>query len=368
MKRILSVTLIVCVLLSCAAVFSGCGGKKAKDWPVEVAGVTIDKEPEKIVVLNDIHADIIAYIGYETKMVGRSSACDQEYLHSVPVMGTAAEPDVNAIANANADLVIADSTLSPSAKSSIESSGAKVIVLDVPAKTDDLKELYINIGTALGGKETGAEKGETKHEDLFDHLEAMSISTSNIVQTVAYLYLNDKGELCTFTPETLSYEFFSYSGKTNVFVNQKKDTPVIVPQELRLGSPNYIFYDSDDVLTALSANDEYKNVHALKDNHTYRIPKEDFSRCGKSTENALYQMLKYIEESSKATADEATVPPATVAATVAETKPKETAAATTAETTAETTAPTEAAQDDEPIYYADTDDDYSNEEYYLYDE
>ena len=97
MKRILSIALALCMLLSCAVVFTACSGEKSGEYPVTVGGVTIEKEPKNIVVLNDVHADIISYIGYDIKMVGRSAECDQDFLSIVPAVGSAASPDVVAI-------------------------------------------------------------------------------------------------------------------------------------------------------------------------------------------------------------------------------------------------------------------------------
>lgn len=329
MKKSLSIVLSLCILLSCAAIFAGCSTESSKDWPVTVGDVTIEKEPQKIVVLNDVFADIISYIGYDIKMEGRSEECDQKFLYVVPTVGTAANPDTAAIAELGTDLVVADDTLSADAKSAIESGGAKVVTFDVPTTQDELKELYINLGTVLGGKTTGSEKGETGYDGLIDMLETMNTATSNIVQTVAYLYLDENNQLCTFVKNTLEYQFFEYNGNTNVFSNQ--ETPVVNTDELRIGSPNYIFYDSEEVLSVLAADEKLANVTALVNDHTCQIPKKSFFRFGKSAEDAIFDMLNYIEKSSKASGDEATPDTASSAPAAA---PAETTAAP-AETTAE---------------------------------
>ena len=304
MKRILSLLLALCVLLSCAAIFSGCNNKTSDDWPVTVGGVTIDKEPENIVVLNDVCADVISYIGYDIKMVGRSQECDQEFLYVVPVMGTAAAPDTAAIANAKADLVIADNTLGADAKSAIESGGAKVATFEVPTTSDALGQLYIDLGTLLGGKTTGNEKGTKGYEELLNMLGTMNTATSNVVQTVAYVYLNGSNQPCTFVKGTLEYQFFEYNGNSNVFANQA--APEINLDELKLGNPNYIFYDNENTLAVLQADQSLAGVNALAKNHTFMIPKKAFFRFGKSAEQAIFDMLNYIDKSSKATPDSAT--------------------------------------------------------------
>ena len=343
MKRTLSIVLSLCMLLSCAVFFTSCSAVTSKDWPVTVGGVTIDKEPQNVVVLNDCFADILSCIGYDIKMVGRSDECDQEFLQIVPSVGAAASPDTGAIAAAETDLVIADSTLSAGAKAAIEENGAKVLTLDVPSDEDALRALYTDLGTALGGKETGSAKGSDGYDELFDMLGTMNTATSNVVQTVAYLYLDSSGQLCTFVKGTLPYRFFNYNGNSNIFANQTESA--VNPQELRIGSPNYIFYDSEEVLTALAADEEYANLHALTKNHTLMIPKKMFERYGASTEQAVFDILNYIEKASKASADEAMHDDTAAAATAAP-------AATETPDVTEAPAPADAAEDDSVITFS----------------
>ena len=170
-------------------------------------------------------------------------------------------------------------------------------------------------------------------------LSTMNSATSNIVQTVAYLYMNENGELCTFVKGDLNYKFFNYNGYTNTFANQTE--PGVNINELRIISPNYLFYDSDEVLTYLNTTEGLERVNALVNNHMLQIPKKAFERYGTSTENAVFQMLNYIDKASKATPDEAT--PDAAAVTEAAT----TAAA--AETAAEATEAEAAVPADEDV-------------------
>ena len=352
MKRTISILLSLCLLLSCAVFFTGCSAENSKDWPAVIGDVTIDKEPQNIVVLNDCMADIISYIGYDIKMVGRSDECDQEFLHVVPAVGPAASPDTNAIAAAETDLVIADNTLSASAKTAIEETGAKVLILNLPTTDEALLELYTQLGTALGGNTTGKEKGKGGYTDLLEMLSNMNTATSDVVQTVAYLYLDGNNQLCTFVKGTLEFKFFNYNGNANVFANQTE--PAVNAQELRIGSPNYIFYDSEEVLAYLAADEQFANLHALVNNRTCLIPKKAFSRYGSSAEQAVFDMLNFIEKDQKATPDEAanTAPAADAPATdapAADASTTEAPAAADTATAAAAEAPTEAAPQDENV-------------------
>ena len=303
MKRTISIILAACIMLSCCALLGGCQKAGSSDYPVTLGDVTIDKEPKNIVVLNDELADIISYIGYDIKMVGRSSECDQDYLYVVPIMGAAAAPDINAITAAGTDLVVADSTLTANAKSALEEANIKVLTLDPPTTEDELHTLYVNLGTALGGNETGAAKGENGYSSLFSMLSTLNKATSAVVQTAAYLYLDGSGQLCTFVKGSLEYKIFSYNGCTNVFLNQQ--TPVISASDLRVGSPKYIFYDTPETLAAVQADPEFAKVDAIFNGHTLQIPIKQFRRHGTTAEKTVFTMLDYIEKLSKTTPDEA---------------------------------------------------------------
>lgn len=304
MKRILSIALALCVLLSCAALLGGCSQEESKDWPVTIGDVTIDKEPENLVVLSDGVADIVSYLGYDIKMVGRAAEVDQDFLYVVPVMGSVTNPDVNAITAAGTDLVLADSSLSDASKQAIEAAGVKVVTMTTPANDEELKSLYVSVGTVLGGNTTGAEKGEKGYDELIDTLDTFKDAVNtDIVQTTVYLYLDANGQLCSFPANTLSHRFFGYNGGTNVLLNQAQ--PAVATSELRLSSPAYIFYDTPDVLAYLSMNDDTANLSGLVNGHTLEIPKKSFERYGTTIEQTVYKMLNYIETITKATADEA---------------------------------------------------------------
>ncbi|MBQ6336264.1 MAG: ABC transporter substrate-binding protein [Ruminococcus sp.] len=338
MKRILSIALALCMMLGCAALLGGCNGEKGDNWPVTVGNVTIDKEPQNIVVLSDKLADIVSYIGYDVKMVGRSTECDQDFLYIVPTMGTAAAPDINAIVAAETDLVITDSATDASAAASLETSGIKVLSLENAQNEEQLKALYTDLGTALGGRTTGAKKGEKAYGELFDTLKTFSSAAkTDTLQPAVYLYLDEQGQLCTFTKGTLQHKFFGYCGGTNVLVNQ--NTPVVDESELHLFNPAYIFYDSAEVLSYLSANPSLATLAGLQKDQTLLIPKKNFERYGTGLEKTVYQMLSFIETLSKATKDEAPTAPAETV--------QPTQAATQAATVASTEEPTEEIYDEE---------------------
>lgn len=371
MKRTLSLILAFCIAMSCAVLLIGCDktGSSA-GYPVTINDTTIKKEPKKIVVLNDELADIISYIGYDIKMVGRSAECDQEFLHVVPTMGVAASPDVKAITDAGTDLVVADNTLSANIRQTLEQAGVTVLSITPPTTLEELHTVYVNLGTALGGSENGALKGENGFNDLHKMLDTLNTASSNVVQTAAYLYLDGSGQLCTLIKDSLEYVIFNFNGCSNVFVNQTE--PVVNAKELKLSSPNYIFYDTPEVLEYLKKTPDFAKLSGLVKNQTLQIPIKQFRRHGSTAEQTVFQMLNYIEKITKATPDEATQAPTKAPETKApETKAPETNAPETKapeteapETEAQEQAYYEEAYDNNYNYYNEYD--YYTDDSYLY--
>lgn len=337
-------------MLSCAAILGGCKpDQAAKDFPVTFGDVTIEQEPKAVVVLSDKLADIMSYIGYDVKMVGRSEECTQEFLQVVPTVGKAAAPDVAAITAAGADLVIADNTLPEDVRQNLTAAGLKVIVMNIALNTNELGELYENVGTVLGGKETGKAKGEKGFATLFETLDTLNTATKKIVKTSAYLYLDQNGQLCTFVKDSLEQKFFSYNGAPNVLADQSE--PLANLDSLRIESPSFIFCDSIDVINVLQSTPSLANIKAIAEGHTLVIPKVNFERHGTSVEQAVFDMLSYIEKVTKTTPDQATPDQPTVAPTQAA-------------SVAATAAPTEAAVAEAEEEYADEVNYYTDEEVY----
>jgi ABC-type Fe3+-hydroxamate transport system substrate-binding protein len=303
MKRVISLLIIGALLLSCAMIFAGCGGEKNKDYPVTVGDITLSKEPQSIVVLNDGVADIISYIGYDVKMVGRAVTCDQSFLRVVPSVGTADNPAVDTIIQKGADLVIADSSLHGKTREKLEEAGITVITVDNATDAASMKELYLTLGSLLGGAVTGHDKAEKAYNDLFDLLAQFKTATSEVVKTAAYLYLDESGQLCTFTKGSLEQKIFKYNGAANVFSNQ--ETPIVDTMELRLGSPGYIFYDDEAVLDYLRSDENLYRLHALVNNKLCHLPLNSFYRYGNTLETTVYEMIDYLNRQDEATPDEA---------------------------------------------------------------
>lgn len=303
-KKIISLILCIGILSSMTLLLCSCKDDKNDEYPVTVGNVTIEDEPTNIVVLSDSLADLISYTGYDVKMVGRSIECDQEFLSVVPLVGTETDPNVESIVSYETDLVIAEDTLSDSAKQQLTDNGIKLLTLKQPTTLDELKATYVDLGTALGGKVTGKETGENSYNELVDTVKTFRSTISpKDIKSACYLYLDDTGALCTFTKDSVEQKMFSYCGAIDIFKSQ--ETPQVDLELLKVGTPSCIFYDSEEVLTYLKNDPELCDMAALTNNETFLLKKSDFERMGVTFEENIYQMIQFMF-GKDATPDEAT--------------------------------------------------------------
>ena len=219
MKKLIAGILCAVLVLGTALSLSGCGDK---NYPVKIANLTIDKEPKSIVVLDPNSADIISYMGYDVKIVGRSREVDQKYLGVAPVMGSAVSPSVQDIIDSGATVVFANEGLNDDFEQSLEKEGIAVIKMSVAETPKQLETNYHTIGKILGGNDDGDAKAASSYDKLISAMEQRkseaSAKNATALDTVCYLYY-EQGGLRLMTSGTYGDMLLGYTGSVNVAVN-----------------------------------------------------------------------------------------------------------------------------------------------------
>ena len=319
MKRIISVLLAAVMVCTAAVIFAGCGDG---NYPVTVANITIDKEPEAIVVLDPSAADIISYMNYDGKIVGRSTEVDQSYLSVAPDFGAAAEPDVNSIINSGAQVVFAGDKINDDAVKQLQEKKIQVIKMSLADTPKELETNYLTIGKILGGAVTGLEKGTSSYEKLIEHMEKLKIevsssTTSGALETACYLYVDD-GSLRVMTSGTYVDMLIGYTGAVNVAVNIIDGNVEV--NTLRIANPNYIFYSDEQTLNAIQSDDVLSKLTAVTSGKALQVSEKEITRQGLTALATLEKMIGFMhpELAKKATTDEAAAQAQTPAQTATE--------------------------------------------------
>ena len=346
MKKLVSIVLAAATAVSASAVLAGCGNE---NYPVNIANYTIDKEPNNVVVLDAATADIVAYMDYGRKIVGRSNSVIQDDFKTVDNVGTEANPDVNKIKSLNTDLVLASETLNTEVTDSLNDNDVKVFKFQSPDTESAIKTNYETIGKILGGNKDGYKWGKAYYEKFIGSLEKQKrevegVSGTGALKIICYLYLS--GEKL----EKLSSGFGNIlMGYTNcINISTEKTNNEDIAATVANANPNFIFYDSEATLKAIKDNPSLSKINAVKNNKTLQIPLTEMSLPGVTAIKTLTTMNSFIYAGKKSTPDQpATKPasstknnsqPATQSATQSASQPATTAPATTAPAT---TAPAE---------------------------
>lgn len=311
-KRIISVTLAAVFVLASVLSFSGC---QESDYPVDVANITIENEPENIVVLDPSAADIISYMEYDVKMVGRSDEVNQEWMSIVPSVGSENTPDVSKIVESEADIVFAGADFDKSVEDELKGENITVIKMSQADTVTQLETNYLTIGKILGGKFTGAAKGEESYESLIGEMEQVKSAVqseinSDILYTVCYLYIEDNS-LKLMTSGSYGDMLLGYTGAVNTAVNI--DENIVDVNTLKIANPNFIFYADDATLEAVKQDSVLSKLDAVKNGKTLMITQDDMTRQGRTALDTLEKMVSFMYPSlakSDSTPDQAQ--PATV--------------------------------------------------------
>ena len=178
-------TRIALLLLACAlalagfGILGGCAGGQssaeksagsassdtrtsAADFPVTVTDdasrtVTIKSRPERIVSLAPANTEILFALGLGDKVFGVTTYCDYPAeAQDKPKIGDFVSPNLEAIAAARPDLVLATGGVQADVISKLESLGAKVVVLD-PQSVDDVRTAIKMTGRVTGAVEKSLE-------------------------------------------------------------------------------------------------------------------------------------------------------------------------------------------------------------------
>ena len=158
----LAIACVVVLSLAGLVLISGCATQTAEKpaatptagaaaFPATVTDdasrtVTIDSEPERIVSLAPANTEILFALGLGEKVAGVTTYCDYPAeAKEKPKVGDFVGPNLEAVAAARPDLVLATGGVQADVIAKLEDLGAKVVVLD-PQSVDEVREAIQTTG------------------------------------------------------------------------------------------------------------------------------------------------------------------------------------------------------------------------------
>lgn len=281
-KKIISTILSLLIILS----FSSCKKSDSKhidEYPVTVSGVTIQKSPEKVVVLSDSLADIILALELENKLIARTDECTQEKLATLPSIGSIQNIDLNKISSYSPDLILADKTIENNLLEKLQTLNIPVICLEPATKRESFITLYQDLGSILAGSQTGKTLGENTANNILMTLDDINriIPKKGVVTTACYFYDSNKK---IASGDTLASMLLELSGATNIAkgsTNFNIDTTA-----LKISNPNFIFC-AENTKNDLLADSTIASLQAAQNGNTFEMDKSLMTRQGHTVVDAV---------------------------------------------------------------------------------
>lgn len=225
MKKFLKLVSMISVLLMVMMAASGCGRKKTDSaaaskksaFPVTITDVygsktTIDKKPERIVVLAPSIAEVLYKLGLGDNIVGVSAYCDYPAeAKSKPKVGDFNGINIEKIVEAKPDLVLASSGMSEEEYKKLVSLKLKVVVAE--ARTlDQIPSTFMMIGDSTGT----SDKAKALSDELESKINSIKEKLKNAPKVKAYYIVSFGKDNWTAGKGTFISDLISLAGGENI--------------------------------------------------------------------------------------------------------------------------------------------------------
>ena len=146
----------------------------ANDYPVHVADTVVEHRPKKVVSLAPALTDTLFQLQIAGRVVAISDYCDLpaqpgdlEY-YEYPRAGTQQLPDIDAIKELGADLVLMTAQPTDSVALELQQANIDFVVIPPASDLEGVRQNYVDLFRLLYGEETGAKMAE-EYLVPFDH-------------------------------------------------------------------------------------------------------------------------------------------------------------------------------------------------------
>lgn len=257
-------------------------GTAAAAYPVTVGALTLDKRPEKIVVLSPTATEMLFAIGAGPQV---TAVDDQSnYPADVPKTDLSAfQPNAEAIAGKNPDLVV----LSDDRNKIVEQLGKlKIPVYQTPAATtlDDSYRQITELGTLTGHADQATDVATRMKDDIAKLVKDLPQRTEKLT------YFHELGpELYSATSKTFIGSLYSQAGLTNIADPADADGksfgyPQLSQEFIVKADPDFVFLADakccQQNADTVKARSGWAGLTAVKNNQVVALDDDVASRWG----------------------------------------------------------------------------------------
>ena len=207
--------------------------ERDQNYPVTVAGVTLDKAPQRVVALTPALAEVVAGLGYHESLCGVTDICGSLELDGVTMLGDQYTLNFDRLAALAPELILTQ-IVSDDLAAWAKKNTVPVICLAPPTDRESLRSFYTDVATALGGSLDGVAAAQLLYTAVTGELMLLSNKIPMEDAAAKVLYLADATGAVA-TGDTLWQLLFDTLAVTNVASDgegwvapQDMDTPDVV--------------------------------------------------------------------------------------------------------------------------------------------
>ncbi len=303
---------LLALVLAAALLLAGCFGQKPDDepsvdstsssevapdnleYPLEILGAELDSRPGVVVSLSPALTEKLVEMGLEDRLAGVSD--DDDVVDGRVACGTAQAPDIEAIKDLSAHLLLTASPLAEDDEAALMDAGVKIALVPRARSFTELLSNYQSVAMLMDGKKTGAALGGAYCKELDDRMRDLEEDALGAPKVAVYLTRLDYSMA---TGDTLENELMEKLGFVNVARSQ---TGWTFPENLANAAEgraefekiDYIFCDRDDVTMPMMEQSEFwRRLNCvLKDYYLY-VDGAAFDRQTGRMLDELERMLGY---------------------------------------------------------------------------
>lgn len=277
MKRLFAVFLLVTFICG----LSGCEIAIDRElektpYPVNVANVTVEKTPEKVICLSPSLTELTYELGYGVRLVGRTEdAVYPEAAEALPAVGKTGNIDTAAVIELGPDTVLSHQALSKKEMDALEAAKIQVIVLPMAKSLAEMETLYRQLSLLYAGQLDAESLAERHFKKITDGLEKLRATLPAEELTNGFVYVINPSSHIIATGDTLEGSILSAVFGENAAaegVGYKIDADAIKEK-----NPSVVFTAAPYGLPHLQSGKNYKDLDAVKDEKVVSVDSSLFA-------------------------------------------------------------------------------------------
>lgn len=258
--------------------------------------ITLDKKPERIVSMAPSTTEIVAALGAEDKLVGRTKYCNYpESILKLPEVGGTKDPNVEKIIELQPDLVVGSTHVSQEVIDKLREDGIPTVFVNEQENFEGTYSAIEKIAQLIGEEDKAKEivnAMKKKVEDTTKKVE--EVATGEKLKVYYAVGFGDYDS--TAGGDTFIGEIITLSGGNNIA--QDVQGWSYSKEKIVENDPDIIIVPAG-MKESLETADFYKDLRAVKDGNVFEIDRDMISRQGPRVADAFEEMAKIINPEMK---------------------------------------------------------------------